>query len=147
MSSLGNLKFVIAKQQLKINPIVQRRNKLSNKIFEQIQLAQAQKEGRSYAPTRSRTFTNKETGETRTVEVPKRLREWWHIVDNGKINLVIKYGSKQLQFDAKGKNAIEVGSGDELLAVLEKVRVAVEAGELDTHIEAASDALRAGFNK
>ena len=147
MSSLVNLKFVIAKRQLKINPIVHRRNKLSNKIFEQIQLAQAQKEGRSYAPTRSRTFTNKETGETRTVEVPKRLREWWHIVDNGKINLVIKYGSKQLQFDAKGKNAIEIASGDELLAVLEKVRVAVEAGELDTHIEIASGALRAGFNK
>jgi branched-chain amino acid aminotransferase len=45
MSFLSNLKLVASKKKQGISPVIQRRNKLSNKIFEQIQLAQAQKEG------------------------------------------------------------------------------------------------------
>jgi hypothetical protein len=127
---------------------MQRRSKLSDKIYEQIQLAQAQKEGRTFAPTRLRTVLNKVTGERRTVETVKRIREWWHVSENGKINLVCKYGSKKITFDAKGsKNAIEVASSEELMAALESLKLAVEQGELDTQIEVTSGALRAGFLK
>ena len=38
-------------------------------------------------------------------------------------------------------------TGDELIAVLAKLKDAVLAGELDAQIEAASGALRAGFGK
>ena len=147
MSILSNLKFVASKKKQGISPVIQRRNKLSNKIFEQIQLAQAQKEGRTYAPTRLKTYVNKQTGERKTIESVKKVREWWHINDSGKINLICKYGSKQIQFDAKGKNAIEVSNGDELLTALESLKLAVEQGELDQQIEATSSALRAGFSK
>ena len=147
MSILSNLKFVASKKKQGISPVIQRRNKLSNKIFEQIQLAQAQKDGRTYAPTRLKTYVNKQTGERRVVESVKKVRQWWHICENGKINLCCKYGSKQIQFDAKGKNAIEVSNGDELLKALESLKLAVEQGELDTQIEATSGALRAGFLK
>jgi len=74
------------------------------------------------------------------------VREWWHLSEAGKINIVVKYGSKQIEL-AKGKNAVEVSNGDELLKVLEALKSAVEAGELDSQIEAASGALRAGFAK
>ena len=147
MSILSNLKFVTSKKKQGTSPVIQRRNKLSNKIFEQIQLAQAQKDGRTYAPTRLKTYIDKQTGERKTVESAKRVRGWWHISDNGKINLICKYGSKQIQFDSKGKNAIEVSNGDELLKVLEALKLAVEQGELDQQIEATSTALRAGFLK
>lgn len=147
MSSLSNLKLVVSKRIKGVSPVIQRRNKLSNKIFEQIQLAQAQKEGRTFAPTRLKTYTNKETGERKTVETPKRLREWWHLNESGKINLICKYGSKQLPLDGKGKNAIEVASGDELLKALEVLKTAVEQGELDAQIEVVSGALRSGFIK
>jgi hypothetical protein len=91
---------------------------------------------------------NKVTGERRTVETVKRIREWWHVSENGKINLVCKYGSKKITFDAKGsKNAIEVASSEELMAALESLKLAVEQGELDTQIEVTSGALRAGFLK
>ena len=147
MSSLSNLKLVVSKRIKGASPVIQRRNKLSNKIFEQIQLAQAQKEGRIYAPIRLKIYTNKETGERKTVETPKRLREWWHLNESGKINLICKYGSKQLSLDGKGKNAIEVSSGDELLKALEILKTAVEQGELDAQIEVVSGALRSGFIK
>ncbi len=48
---------------------------------------------------------------------------------------------------SKGKNAIELGSGDELIAALHALKTAALAGELDVQIEAASGALRAGFVK
>lgn len=147
MSILSSFKFVTSKKKQGTTPVVQRRLKLIGKISEQIQLAQAQKDGLSYAPTRMKTYVNKETGERRSVEVPKRLREWWHVSENGKINLTCKYGSKQLQFDSKGKNAIEVGNGEELLSALESLKLAVEQGELDAQIEATSGALRAAFLK
>ena len=42
---------------------------------------------------------------------------------------------------------VEVNSAEELIKALEIIKVAVEAGELDTQIEAASGAVRAGFGK
>ena len=147
MSMLNNLKLVASKREHGINPVVHRRNKLSVKIQDQILLAEAKREGRTYAPTRLKTYVNKQTGERKTIESVKKVREWWHINDSGKINLICKYGSKQIQFDAKGKNAIEVSNGDELLSALESLKSAVEQGELDQQIEATSGALRAGFLK
>ena len=47
----------------------------------------------------------------------------------------------------QGKNAIEVGNMDDLVAALEAVKEAVTAGELDAQIEQASGALRDGFAK
>ena len=147
MSILSNLKLVASKKRQGVSPVIQRRNKLSNKIYEQIQLAQAQKDGMTFAPTRLKTYVNKETGERKTIESIKKVRQWWHISESGKINLVCKYGSKQIQFDSKGKNAIEVADGEELLKALESLKLAVEQGELDQQIESTSGALRAGFLK
>ena len=53
---------------------------------------------------------------------------------DGTINLVVRYGSKPLEF-AKGKNAIELASGAEVADVLAEVREAAENGELDAVIE------------
>jgi hypothetical protein len=93
-----------------------------------------------------RTVKNKYTGERTTVEAVKRVKEWYWINETGKLNLAVRYGSKVLEL-AKGKNAIELTTGDELIAVLAKLKDAVLAGELDAQIEAASGALRAGFGK
>jgi len=68
------------------------------------------------------------------VEVAKRVKRWWTASVDGKINLVVRYGSKSLEFD-KGKNAIELGSEEEVADVLAKVREAAELGELDALIE------------
>jgi hypothetical protein len=82
------------------------------------------------------------------IQSPRKVREWWYITSGGKINLTVKYGSKPIMLDAKGtKNAIEVNSGEELIEALKAIRAAVDAGELDTQIESASNTIRARFAK
>ena len=58
----------------------------------------------------------------------------------------MRYGSRVLDI-AKGKNAIEIANMADLIAVIETVKSAVETGELDAEIEAASGSLKAGFKK
>lgn len=145
MSVIAKLKLVASKRERNLSPIVVRRNKLAAKIEEQLQLATAQKEGRLYAPKRIKTVTNSE-GERVAVETTKRVKEWYWTTPANKINLAVRYGSKTLEL-AKGKNAIELGTGDELLATLAMLKDAVIAGDLDDAINTASDKLRAGFSK
>ena len=59
---------------------------------------------------------------------------WWTASVDGKINLVVRYGSKPVEF-AKGKNAIQLGSEAEVADVLAKVREAAENDELDILFE------------
>jgi hypothetical protein len=145
MSFIAKLKLVASKRERNLSPIVVRRNKLAAKIEEQLQLATAQKEGRLYAPKRIKNVTNAE-GERVAVETTKRVKEWYWTTPANKINLCVRYGSKTLEL-SKGKNAIELSSGDELLSTLSMLKEAVIAGELDDAITNASDNLRAGFSK
>jgi hypothetical protein len=145
MSVIAKLKLVASKRERNLSPIIIRRNKLAAKIEEQLQLATAQKEGRLYAPKRIKNVTNAE-GERVAVETTKRVKEWYWTTPANKINLCVRYGSKTLEL-SKGKNAIELGTGDELLATLVMLKDAVIAGELDDAISNASDKLRAGFGK
>ena len=146
MSALNGLKLVIAKRPQAVSPIVQRRNKLSNKLWEQIELARASAEGKTYAPMRMRTVKDKVTGERKTFEAAKRVKQWWFIAESGRVCLQIRYGTRVIEL-AKGKNSIEIASGTELLSVLETVKKSVESGELDTQIDAASAAVRERFVK
>ena len=145
MSVIAKLKLVASKRERNLSPIIVRRNKLAAKIEEQLQLATAQKEGRLYAPKRIKNVTNAE-GERVAVETTKRVKEWYWTTPANKINLCVRYGSKTLEL-SKGKNAIELSSGQELLSTLSILKDAVIAGELDDAITNASDNLRAGFSK
>jgi hypothetical protein len=46
----------------------------------------------------------------------------------------------------KDKSCVEVETGEQLIATLNLLKKAVEAGELDAEIEAASGALKANFS-
>ena len=146
MSALAALKLVTAKRPLTASPYIQRRNKLSNQLWEQIELARASAEGRVYAPTRMRNVKDKLTGERRTVEAVKRVKQWWFTADSGRVCLQVRYGTRVMEL-AKGKNSIDVGTNAELLSVLDTVKKCVEQGDMDTLIDAASAAVRARFVK
>ena len=146
MSALTALKLVSAKKPMNMPPIVIRRNKLSAKLWEQIELARGQATGKPFVMLKTRTVKDTETGLRKTVEVPKRLRPWWWMSDTGKVCVSIRYGSKVLEL-SKGKSAVEVASPDDLIKALEAVREAVDAGELDAQIEAVSRSLREGFER
>jgi hypothetical protein len=145
MATLASLKLVSAKKPTNQPPIIQRRNKLSSKIFEQIQLAKAHNEGTTYSPTKTKNVTNVD-GNRVQVTVPKRIKPWWFVSDAGKVCVAIRYGAKVVEL-SKGKTAIEVASPAALIETLETVNTAVIAGELDQQIEAVSGQIRSLFSK
>ena len=145
-SILSSLKLTSAKRQQMSNPIEFRRQKLSNKLKEQVALAIALKNGETYTAKRLRTVTDSD-GIRQTVEVSKRVKPLW-FTQNNKVFVQVKYGSKVVPLSAKGdKNSVEVSNAVELIQVLEKLDQAVLGGELDTAIEIASESVRARFTK
>jgi len=144
---LNSLKFINAKRPTQTPAVQVRRNKLSNKLYDQIKLATALRDGTTYAPTHLRSVRDRMTGEVKRIEQAKRIRQWWFMAENGKVCVQVKYGSKTLDIGGKGKTAVEVASGDELIKTLELIKSAVEAGELDGQLESAGLKLRDGFVK
>ena len=144
-NSLISLKLVTAKKQTSIPPILNRRNKLAEKIWDQIQLAKALKDGGTYSTKRFKTVKDYDGG-IKTIELQKRVRQWWFTSEQGKVCLSIRYGARLIEL-AKGKSAVEVGTTDDLINTLEIIRKAALTGELDTQIEQVSGAVKAAFKK
>jgi hypothetical protein len=146
MSQLSSLNLVAVKKPMHQPAIVIRRNKLSSHLWEQIQLAKGQMSGTPFVLMKFRSIKDKETGIRKHVEVPKRIKPWWFQTEEGKVCVSIRYGSWIIEL-AKGKPSIQVDSAEDLIKALETVKVAVEAGELDQQIEAASSSLGSGFKR
>jgi hypothetical protein len=146
MSTLNTLKLVNQVKPQHVPDVVKRRYKLSNKLWEQIQLARSQFLNEPFAVTKMKTVKNVDTGTSETISVNKRIRPWWFNSDTGSMCVTIKYGTKVIEL-AKGKPSIEVSGKDQLISTLELVKKAVEAGELDQQIDQASGALRSNFKK
>jgi hypothetical protein len=145
MSALSKLKLVAAHAEKK-STVGLRRAKLTGKISDQIAAVKAAAEGGIYASKRAKFVQDNETGERKQIEIATRVKPWWWKSPAGKVMVAVRYGAKPIEL-AKGKNAIEVGTMDDVIAALEAVKEAVTAGELDAQIEQASGALRAGFAK
>ncbi len=144
---LSSLKVINAVKQVTNDSTQFRREKLCKKLDEQINLAIAVSEGNTYTVKRQRNIKDKDSGLTTTVEVNKRVRQWWFVNrDTNKVALQLRYGTKVIEF-AKGKNAIEVNSGEELITTLQKLRTATLNGELDECINTASLLVKARFKK
>ena len=145
MSTLAKLNLVAATKPTALAPIVQKRNKLIKRLHEQIELATALAEGRDYTVTKLRNVKDDE-GNTKTVNQAKRVKAWWWTAANGKTCVTVRYGAKVIEL-AKGKQAVELNSKDELVDVLQTIKAATDAGELDAAIEAVSGAVKSSFKK
>lgn len=147
MSIVTNLKLITTVKSSSVSPVLLRRNKLLAKVQEQLDLCEAKRNQQPYAPKRLKTVVNTQTGERTTVETIKRVKEWFWITEDGKINLAVKYGAKTLPLNKKGANAIELMNGTALIGTLHKLKEAVIAGEFDDAISEVSDATRKAFKK
>ena len=149
MSNVFNsLKLVTAQRATQLPTIQIRRNKLLAKLTEQIKLAIALKDGNTYLTKRLRNVKDSVSGERKVVEIERQVRPWFFNAESGKVMVQLRYGSKVIQFNAKGdKNAIEVSDSAELLSVLQTLKTAVENGELDQQIGVAADLVKARFEK
>ena len=145
MSTLSNLKLISSQRKKAGTPTEARRKKLTSKLYEQIQLAKALRDGGQYAPLKMRTIRDKETGAKQRVEVAKIIKPWWWD-ENGKICVMIHYGAKVLEIE-NGLNAVEVDDLSALVATLELIKSAADKGELDEQINSVSQMVRAGFKR
>ena len=146
MSTLNTLKLGTAKKPINLPAIQVRRNKLSTKLWEQIQLAKSQVSGEPFQVTRFRSVRDQATGLKKQVEMPKRIGPWWFVSETGKVCVNIRYGSRTLEI-AKGKTSVEVDNPNALVKALEIIKNAVEIGELDTQIDEASTHIRSRFKR
>ena len=130
MELLKTLKLTRYKRNHPNNPVLQRRIKLAAGITEQIQLA----ENPNYKPISVCTVAD-DSGDVSEVEVSKRVLRWWRVYVDGTVELTVRYGSRILEL-AKGMDAVELASTDELVGVLEQFKAAAEQGEMDDMIAA-----------
>ncbi len=146
-SILSNLKLVTAKRQNTVDPTQFRRSKLNEKLKIQIEMAKALSRGEQFTVKRMKKVTSEVSGQSSLIEVAKRTRTWWFTnTETKKVAIQIFYGNKVIDL-AKGKNAVEVSNGEELIAVLLKLQEAVLDGSLDAQIQLAADSVKARFAK
>ena len=129
---MNTLKLTSFEPGAAVDSKTQRRNKLANRIGEQIAAANAVAEGTVYLRVQG--------------DKQRRVKHWFYAVDDKRWAVLVFYGSRQLEL-AKGKNAVECAGLAGVTAVLETLKAAVLAGELDAQITAAADALKKGFKK
>jgi hypothetical protein len=146
MSALATLKLVSTKQAARVSPTQQRRNKMLKRVHEQIELARSEATNTPFVAVKMRTIKDSATGLRTQVQSSKRVKAWWFDAGNGKLALSVRYGARTLEL-GKGKWAVEVATRAELVPTLEIVQSAVEAGELDSQLEACAGSLRKGFGK
>ena len=144
-NALNNLTFIDAVKPIKMPVVQQRRNKLSNQLWQQIQIAKSQIEHTHFVVKRRVTVRDIE-GNYKSIERPKRLKPWWFMAADGTLCLSAFYGSKRLEL-VPGKTSIAVKNMSELLKTLEILKQETEAGSFDKAIEAASGELKLNFNK
>ena len=144
-NALNKLNFVDAVRPRSMPAVQQRRNKLSNKLWEQIQLTKSQMEHTHFVIKRRITVKDLE-GNYKSIERPKRIKPWWFLAADGTLCLSVFYGSKRIEI-IPGKTSISVKNMNDLIEALELLKSETEAGRLDRAIENASGALKLNFNK
>ena len=143
LDSLNTLKLTDAKRPKNHPPIVQRRNKLISKLWEQLELAKAKHSGEDFVIKRYKNVKDLE-GNIKSVEKPKRIKPWWFTSSTGTLCINVFYGSKLLEL-AKGKTGIEAIDLENVIEILELLKREAEIGKFDEAIEAASLQLRSRF--
>ena len=143
LDSLNTLKLTDAKRPKNQPPIVQRRNKLISKLWEQLELAKAKHSGKDFVVKRYKNVKDLE-GNMKSIEKPKRIKPWWFTSSTGALCINVFYGSKLLEL-ANGKTAVEAANLENVIEVLELLKREAEMGTFDAAIEAASLQLRSRF--
>jgi hypothetical protein len=142
--AIDQLVLVSAKKPRNTPPALQRRWKLSNKLWEQIELLKSRINQTPFSIMRSVTIKDIE-GNTKRIERVKRIRPWWFNDETGKLYVSLYYGSKTLEI-ASGKQAAQARDLEHVREILEILKKEVEIGTFDMAIEKASGAIRTHFD-
>lgn len=145
MTKLDQFEIKAVKRSAKVDPITKRRNKLVERLDEQMSALEARKQGERYTVPIERWRVNNE-GQNVRLTLQRKVREWFFERDGGWY-VQCKYGAKPLQITDRG-NAIFVEKLDDVEEALKALRVAAGSGELDSAIaELLTDRTTAGLPK
>ena len=72
MSTLNTLKLTDAKKPNQVPQVLQRRNKLAKRVWQQIELAKAHEQGTQFRITKFKSYTDSETGLRKQIGTGKR---------------------------------------------------------------------------
>jgi len=129
MSFIQSLNLTKQDKSKNNNPLMRKKEKLIERINEQIELAQ----NPAFAPIHKKRLKRTD-GTIAIIDAPKRIKRWWHIGLNGKVELVIRKGNKVIEL-AKGKDAILLENKEQLIPTLNALKKAIAEGELDSLIQ------------
>ncbi len=137
MSVLETLRFSdISKKSEKTTPHINLRLKMIAAIHEQIMAVNYELKNEHYVRVVQKKVVNEHTGGKELTEVQRTLRKMWWKSSNG-ILLEIRFGNRPMKI--AGKNSIIVGELSNLIPTFEKIKQAVDAGELDVAMAEISD--------
>ena len=133
MSHLSKLALTAITQNAPISPLMRKRLNLLRKLETQIEAAEAELKDEEFLED-IRKWVRGEDGERTQVTEQRAVRKWWWQHHTGAWMLTLRDGAKELPL-LEDKNSIEIGEITNLVEVLQTVRSAVLAGELDDALE------------
>ncbi|APX16606.1 hypothetical protein BWR17_12750 [Phaeobacter inhibens] len=113
--------------------MAKKRLNLLRKLELQIQAAEAELRDEEFLEE-IRKWVRGEDGERKQITEQRAVRKWWWQHHTGAWMLTLRDGAKELPL-LEDKNSIEVGEITNLVEVLQTVRSAVLAGELDDALQ------------
>ena len=145
MSVLKTLKLSATKPTHYVNAKDRAREKIIGYLDEQRALVTAELEGKPFHATKT-VFKAGEAGERVPVEAVRRVRKGWFTDATGSMFFQIRYGAKPLEL-AKDMTAVHVDNVAALPTLIDTIKQAVEAGELDAALTAARVERKKNFQR
>lgn len=145
MSVLDQFKLSQKTRTLHQSPEARLRGRLVEGLKEQIKAAEAYIADETYKRFGERWVENPETGQKELKSVRLRFTPWFWAEAGGKYFVGLRYGNRWLEIKPK-KTTIEIETVEALIPTLQALLEAVNAGELDTVLQKASEARRAQFS-
>ena len=128
------------------DPKVALRRRMAAALDHQIAGATAEINGQHYVIEFDKwVFTDKAAGVKERRKVQRPFRRMWYRDASDNILVELKFANKPLLVN--GKPSIMVGSLDKLASILQTVKKAVSAGELDAALYAASESRKKALKR
>lgn len=134
MGVLDTLKFVDVQRKKAMTPEGKMRDKVIAALLTQKEIARAEREGRSFT-VGVRAYATSQDGQRVQVERQKQPRKWFWKDASGTLFLQLSYCNAPVAL-ANGQKVVEVGTFDNLDAVIDTLVEAVKTGELDAALKA-----------
>lgn len=140
MSHLSKLNLSTKSPRTKLSPVDRKKQKLLAQLDRQIEAAKAELNEIAFVEEIKRWVRVEGSDEKQLVTKSVPFRPWWWKNEIGQVMFSLRVNNRVFEIEP-GKPAIEVGTLDDLSAVLATLREAIVAGELDERLKLATTRL------